>query len=59
MRYKVLYANINNLGRMNMDTRAVNLTFNYRFGNKNVKAAKTRKNAIETESGRTSTQQGF
>lgn len=59
MRYKVQYSTIDNLGRMNMDTRAVNLTFNYRFGNKHVKAAKTRKNAIETEAGRTATQQGF
>ncbi len=59
MRYKVQYSTIHNLGRMNMDTRAVNLTFNYRFGNKNVKAAKTRKNSIETESGRTNSQQTF
>ncbi|WP_341838930.1 outer membrane beta-barrel family protein [Chitinophaga caseinilytica] len=59
MRYKVQYSSINNLGRMNMDTRAVNLTFNYKFGNSNVKAAKARKNSIETESGRTSSQQGF
>lgn len=59
MRFKVNYGTINNLGKMNMDTRAVNLTFNYKFGNKNVKAAKSRKNSIETESGRTTTQQGF
>ncbi|WP_126246551.1 outer membrane beta-barrel family protein [Chitinophaga rhizosphaerae] len=59
MRYKVQYSSINNLGKMNMDTRAVNLTFSYKFGNSNVKAAKARKNSIETESGRTSSQQGF
>lgn len=55
MRIKVQYGNIDNYTRMNMDTRLVNLNFNYRFGNKNVKQTKVRKNTIETEAGRTAT----
>ncbi|WP_343702878.1 outer membrane beta-barrel family protein [Chitinophaga sp.] len=54
-RFDVLYGNVNNQSEHNMDTRVVNLTFNYRFGNKNVKQTKARKNAIEAEAGRTNT----
>ncbi|WP_346319505.1 outer membrane beta-barrel family protein [Chitinophaga sp. YIM B06452] len=59
MRFEVKYANVHNLAKMNNDTRVVNLTFNYKFGSNTVKAAKTRKNAIESEAGRTNAQQGL
>lgn len=55
-RFEVKYGTINNLSKMNTDTRVVNLTFNYRFGNSNVKQNKTRKSKIEAEAGRTNTQ---
>lgn len=54
-RFDVKYAAIDNSSRNDMDTRVVNLTFNYKFGNKNVKQNKTRKNTIEAEAGRTNT----
>ncbi|ATL45741.1 hypothetical protein COR50_00405 [Chitinophaga caeni] len=47
------YQNINNTVRMRQDTRFVMLTFNYLFGNRNIKKAKDRKSSIETESSRT------
>lgn len=59
MRFEVQYANVHNLAKLNNDTRVVNLTFNYKFGSATVKAAKARKNAIESEAGRTNAQQGL
>lgn len=55
LRFDVKYAAIDNNSRIDMDTRVVNLTFNYKFGNKNVKQNKARKNTIEAEAGRTNT----
>ena len=42
-RFDVQYAAIRANSINNMDTRVVNLTFNYKFGNKNVKQSKVRK----------------
>ncbi|MCK7557354.1 outer membrane beta-barrel family protein [Chitinophaga sedimenti] len=47
------YQNVKTNNRINMDTRTVSLAFTYRFGNKNVKQNKTRKNTIEAETNRT------
>ncbi|WP_295116710.1 outer membrane beta-barrel family protein [uncultured Chitinophaga sp.] len=47
------YQNVRSNNKINMDTRTAALTFTYRFGNKNVKQTKTRKNTIEAESNRT------
>ena len=54
-RFDVQYAAIRANSINNMDTRVVNLTFNYKFGNKNVKQSKVRKSAVEAEAGRTNT----
>jgi len=54
-RFDVLYGNVNNQSVHDTDTRVVNLTFNYKFGNKNVKQNKARKSAIEADAGRTNT----
>ncbi|RAJ11065.1 carboxypeptidase-like protein [Chitinophaga skermanii] len=51
--YKVDYQNILNKVHSIPDSRVVNLTFNYSFGNKNVKQTKTRKSSIESENSRT------
>lgn len=55
-RFEVKYGAIDNFSKMNTDTRLVNLTFNYSFGNRNVKQNKVRKSTIEAEAGRTRTQ---
>ncbi|UYQ91836.1 TonB-dependent receptor [Chitinophaga horti] len=47
------YQNVKTTNKINMDTRTVAFVFTYRFGNKNVKQSKTRKNAIEAETNRT------
>lgn len=47
------YQNVKTNNKIAMDTRTVALAFTYRFGNKNVKQTKTRKNTIEAESNRT------
>ena len=54
-RFDVVYGSVNNQSKHEMDTRVVNLTFNYKFGNKNVKQNKARKSTIEAEAGRTAT----
>lgn len=51
--FNVHYLDIDTRSLMRMDTRVVNLSFTYKFGNSQVKQHKERKNAIESESNRT------
>lgn len=54
-RYRALYGPVNMDVHNKMESRFVNLVFSYRFGNKNVKAAKSRESGIEDVKGRIGT----
>ncbi len=52
VKYNVAYQNINSSYRNKAETRIINLSFSYRFGNSRVKAVKSRKTGIEDEKSR-------
>ncbi len=51
-RYQATYQEVDMSVKNKMESRFVNLVFSYRFGNKNVKAARVRESSIEDVKGR-------